>query len=123
MALKSFVPDCSFCSQKLSVYVWPAVVAMVWLKVPSEPTEPIPAAYVQPPSASVSIKISGPKNVEVQLPPSVQLLKLPVAKFPLLTRFDAGGGSGGGEELVTVTSNGLDAALVPAEMVSAAVKA
>ena len=62
MALKSFVPDASFCSQKLSVYVWPAVVAMVWLKVPSEPTEPMPAAYVLPPSAFVSIKISGPKT-------------------------------------------------------------
>ena len=59
MALKSFAPDASFCSQKLSVYVWPAVVAMVWLNVPSDPIEPIAAAYV-PLSALVSIKICGP---------------------------------------------------------------
>jgi hypothetical protein len=33
------------------------------------------------------------------------------------------GAAGGGEELVTVTSKALDAALVPAEVVSVAVKA
>jgi hypothetical protein len=34
-----------------------------------------------------------------------------------------GAAGGGVEELVTVTSNGLDAVLVPAEVVSVAVKA
>ena len=56
----------------------------------------------------------------LSLPPSVQPLKLSVAKLPLATRFEP---DGGGEELVTVTSNALDAALVPADVVSVAVKA
>ena len=56
---------------------------MVWLIDPSEPIEPISAAYVLPPSAFVPIKICGPQVVEVSLPPSVQPLKLSVPKLPL----------------------------------------
>jgi hypothetical protein len=53
--VKSFPPDASFCSQKLRVYVWPGVVAMVWLKVPSAPIEPKPAALALPPVPFVSM--------------------------------------------------------------------
>ena len=99
---------------------------MVWLKVPSAPIEPILAAYVLPPCPFVSMSICRPTGVRPELPPTVQLLKVPVSKLPLPTRFEPDGGGEepvDDEELVTVTSTALDAALVPADVLSVAVKA
>jgi hypothetical protein len=45
------------------------------------------------------------------------------APFRWTKSFVMTGAAGGGEELVTVTSKALDAALVPADVVSVAVKA
>ena len=70
----------------------------------------VPSALV-PPSDTVTVEPSG--AVPVKVTDSLEF-----ATPVLMT-----GAAGGGEELVTVTSNGLDAALVPADVVSVAVKA
>ena len=72
----------------------------------------VPSA-VAPPSDTVTVEPSG------AVPGQGHRDRLEFTTPVLMT----GSGRGGGEELVTVTSNGLDAALVPADVVSVAVKA
>ena len=71
----------------------------------------VPSA-VEPPSDTVTVAPSGAVPVRVTV-------SLELATPVLMT----GAAGDVGEELVTVTSNGLDAALVPADVVSVAVKA
>jgi hypothetical protein len=71
----------------------------------------VPSA-VAPPSDTVTVEPSG--AVPVKVTDSLEFAT------PVLMTGAAGGFGGGG---VTVTSNGLDAALVPADVVSVAVKA
>ena len=84
---------------------------MVKLQAPVLLAVAVPRA-VAPPSDTVTVEPSGavPFNVTDSLEFSTPVLMT-----------GAGGGSGGGGS--TVTSNALDAALVPAEVVSVAVKA
>jgi hypothetical protein len=73
----------------------------------------VPSA-VAPPSDTVTVEPSGAVLVKVTD-------SLEFAAPVLMT--GAAGGSGGGGGSGTVTSNALDAALVPADVVSVAVKA
>ena len=66
---------------------------MVWLKVPSDPIEPNPAAYV-PFTGVVSMKNCGPKVEGPEFPPSVHPPKSCVSKLPLVISCPDGGGGG-----------------------------
>ena len=81
--------------------------APVLLAVTGVPSSP-------PVSDTVTVEPSG--AVPVKVTDSLEFVA------PVLMT-GAAGGFGGGEELVTVTSKALDAALVPADVVSVAVKA
>jgi hypothetical protein len=87
--------------------------AVVKLQAPVLLAVAVPSA-VAPPSDTVTVEPSG--AVPVKVTDSLEFVA------PVLMT-GAAGGFGGGEELVTVTSKALDAALVPADVVSVAVKA